>query len=50
LGFVVAVAFASAAGMSSDAIEELEQVAELREQGILTEEEFTAQKPKILGS
>ena len=36
--------------MSPDAIAELKQLAELKDQGILTEEEFAAQKAKILGS
>jgi hypothetical protein len=36
-------------GMSPDAIAELKQLAELKDQGILTEEEFAAQKAKILG-
>jgi hypothetical protein len=34
----------------ADPIEQLKQLAELRDQGILTEEEFAAQKAKILGS
>ena len=40
---------APAGGMSPDAIEELKQLAQLKDQGILTEEEFAAQKAKILG-
>ena len=32
-----------------DPIEQLKQLAELKNQGILTEEEFAAQKAKILG-
>jgi hypothetical protein len=32
-----------------DVVEELKRYAELRDQGILTEEEFTAQKAKLLG-
>jgi hypothetical protein len=39
---------ASPAGMSSDVISQLKQLAELRDQGILTEEEFAAQKAKLL--
>jgi hypothetical protein len=35
---------------AADPIEQLKQLAELRQQGILTEEEFVAQKAKILGS
>jgi hypothetical protein len=30
-------------------IDQLKQLAELRDQGILTEEEFSAQKAKLLG-
>jgi Short C-terminal domain len=33
-----------------DPIEQLKQLAELKNQGILTEEEFAAQKAKILGT
>ena len=33
-----------------DPIAQLKQLAELKDQGILTEEEFTAQKAKILGT
>jgi hypothetical protein len=35
---------------AADPIEQLKQLAELRQQGILTDEEFAAQKAKILGS
>ncbi len=35
--------------MSEDAISQLKELAALKEQGILTEEEFAAQKAKILG-
>ncbi len=35
-------------GLSPDAISQLQQLANLKEQGILTEEEFAAQKAKIL--
>jgi hypothetical protein len=35
---------------SPDPIAQLKQLAELKNQGILTEEEFAAQKAKILGS
>ncbi len=34
---------------SNDNIEQLKQLAELRDQGILTEEEFAAKKKKLLG-
>jgi hypothetical protein len=33
-----------------DPIEQLKELSELREHGILTEEEFTAEKRKLLGS
>jgi hypothetical protein len=32
-----------------DKVEQLKQLAQLKEQGILTEDEFAAQKAKILG-
>jgi len=35
---------------AADPIEQLKQLAELKEQGILTDAEFAAQKAKILGS
>jgi hypothetical protein len=35
-------------GLSPEAIEELKQLAELKDQGILTEEEFEQQKQKLL--
>jgi hypothetical protein len=37
------------AGGGQDQIEQLKQLAELHTQGILTDEEFAAQKAKILG-
>ena len=37
-----------AGGMSPDAIQQLKDLAALKEQGILTEDEFAAQKAKIL--
>lgn len=37
------------AGITNDAIEQLKELAALKEQGILTEQEFGAQKAKILG-
>jgi hypothetical protein len=37
-------------GMSPEAIEELKQIAQLHDQGVLTDEEFAAQKAKILNS
>jgi membrane protease subunit (stomatin/prohibitin family) len=39
-----------AAAPAADPIEQLKQLADLKNQGILTEEEFAAQKAKILGS
>jgi hypothetical protein len=39
-----------AAAPAVDPIEQLKQLAELKQQGILTDEEFAAQKAKILGT
>jgi phosphoglycolate phosphatase-like HAD superfamily hydrolase len=39
----------AAAPAAPDPIEQLKQLGELRTQGILTDEEFAAQKAKILG-
>ena len=36
-------------GISPDAVEQLKQLASLKDQGILSEEEFAAEKAKILG-
>ena len=41
-------AAAPAPGMS-DTIEQLKQLSELRDQGVLSEAEFAAQKAKVLG-
>jgi hypothetical protein len=41
---------ASAVGMTPEAMDELKQLAQLKDQGILTDEEFAAQKAKILGA
>lgn len=41
-------AASGAGGISDAALAKLEQLAELRKQGILTDEEFAAQKAKIL--
>ncbi len=41
---------AAAAPAADDTVAKLQQLAELKSQGILTEEEFAAQKAKILGS
>jgi len=38
------------AGGGDDMIAQLEKLGQLREQGILTEEEFAAQKQKLLGA
>lgn len=40
----------AAGGMAPGAIEQLKQLGQLHEQGVLTDEEFTAQKAKILGN
>jgi Short C-terminal domain len=37
------------AGITPDAVEQLKQLAGLKDQGILSEEEFAAEKAKILG-
>ena len=36
-------------GISPEAMDQLKQLADLKSQGILTDEEFAAQKKKILG-
>ena len=41
---------ATPATLGPEAIQELQQLAQLKEQGILTEQEFAAQKAKILGA
>jgi hypothetical protein len=40
----------AAGGISNDAIQQLKELGALKEQGILTEEEFAAQKAKVLGT
>ena len=40
---------AGGGGLTQDRINELKQLGELKEQGILTDEEFATQKAKILG-
>jgi len=40
----------AAAPPAPDPIEQLKQLAALRDQGILTDEEFTAQKTRLLGA
>jgi hypothetical protein len=37
------------AAAAADPIEQLKELAQLKDQGILTEEEFAAQKAKLLG-
>lgn len=44
-----APASAAPAGGMDDKIEQLKQLGELHQQGILTDEEFAAQKAKLLG-
>ncbi len=41
---------AASGGLAPDDIEGLKQLADLKDQGVLTEEEFAEQKAKILGS
>ena len=38
------------AGGGEDRVEKLKELAELRQQGVLTDEEFAAEKARILGS
>jgi hypothetical protein len=40
----------AAAPEGGSAVDQLKELAELKDQGVLTEEEFAAQKAKILGS
>ncbi len=37
------------AGMSAEAVQRLQELAELHKQGVLTDEEFAAQKARLLG-
>ena len=48
--YAPAPASPAAAASAADPIEQLKELAELRNQGILTEAEFAAQKAKVLGS
>jgi putative oligomerization/nucleic acid binding protein len=41
---------AASVGLAPEDIEGLKQLADLKDQGVLTEEEFADQKAKILGS
>jgi Short C-terminal domain len=43
-----APAAAPSGGMSQESIERLEQLGKLHEQGVLTDEEFSQQKQKVL--
>src|SRR5438067_2194321 len=45
-----AAAPAPAAGVSADDVSRLQELGKLRDQGILTEEEFAQQKARILGT
>jgi Short C-terminal domain len=40
----------AAGGMSDDMVNQLKQLADLKDQGILSEDEFEAQKQKLLGA
>jgi hypothetical protein len=40
----------AAGGISDESLQQLKELGALREQGILTDEEFAAQKAKILGT
>jgi hypothetical protein len=41
---------AAAGGIETNSVEQLKQLGQLHEQGVLTDEEFAAQKAKVLGS
>ena len=43
-------AAAPSSGVTSDMIEQLKQLGQLHEQGVLTDEEFAQQKAKLLGN
>jgi Short C-terminal domain len=43
-----AVSPSSAGGMSAEAVQRLQELADLHKQGVLTDEEFAAQKALIL--
>jgi ribonuclease BN (tRNA processing enzyme) len=47
---VNAAALAASAGSQADSLSKLERLAKLKDQGFLSEEEFTAQKAKILNA
>ena len=48
--YQAAPAPAQPAASSADVVEQLKGLAELRDQGVLTDAEFAAQKAKVLGS
>jgi len=50
VGRIAAEAPAQPAPAQDSTIDQLRELGQLKEQGILTEEEFAAQKTKILGS
>ena len=43
-------AAAAPSGISNEAIQQLQQLATLKDQGVLTEEEFQVQKRRLLGT
>ena len=49
VGMNAPAAPAPAAGQGQDVVEQLKQLADLHQQGILTDQEFAAQKAKLLG-
>ena len=49
VGMNAPAAPAPVAGSGQDVVEQIKQLADLHQQGILTDEEFAAQKAKLLG-
>ncbi len=49
-GYSEAPPQAAPAAPAADPVQQLKELGELRDNGVLTEEEFAAQKAKILGS
>jgi hypothetical protein len=45
-----APAAAPAGGITDDAIEQIQKLGQLKEQGLITDDEFEAQKRKLLGA
>ncbi len=43
-------AAAPSAGISSEAVQKLQELGKLHEQGVLTDDEFTTQKERLLAS